>query len=34
MLTNDYNKSERQSDIVEELIQVETNEIALNDSTR
>ena len=33
MLTYDHDKSEGQSDIVEELIQVETDEIVLNEST-
>ena len=34
MLTNDYDKSDTQSDMGEELIQVETDGIVLNESTR
>ena len=33
MLTNDHGKSEEESDICEELIKVETDEIALNEGT-
>ena len=33
MLINEHDKSETQSDIVKELIRVETDEILLNEST-
>ena len=34
ILTNDHDKSKMQSDIVKELVQVETGDIVLNESTR